>query len=90
MNKKIYVGLVIFVMAILSASAYAIQQDKEVEITVYNPYRFDVSARIKCNWDNKKGNFLYDKEVLVPGKKHNIITVSKIYTKCEIWPHVEW
>jgi hypothetical protein len=66
------------------------QQNKTVELTVYNSYGLSVQLEIKCDWNNKKGGFDYHQFVVIPGKKNSIIKVPSYLKKCQIWPQIKW
>lgn len=61
-----------------------------VIIQVANPYRFDVGAEVKCDWDGKKQTYGYYNKIVVPGKNKILINIGKQYRFCEIWPKVIW
>ena len=61
-----------------------------ISIQAHNVYNLDVTAEIKCNFNNIKKEYKFYKIITVPGKSNTIINVPNNVTECELWPSVRW
>ena len=82
MSKIILMLLVVLLLFM------AIPETDSVIINIYNPYRIAVGCEVKCDWDGKK--YAYYNNIIVPGKGHYKLVVSKKYNNCEVWPKILW
>lgn len=93
MFKKILMRLGLLVLFVLAPILGGVSYSEEkvyhnVEITAYNSYRFDVWIEVKCDFNNSNQNYLYYKELIVPGKGNIKIQVPSNLHKCELWSKV--
>lgn len=93
MIKKMYLMLVLLISFMLAPVLVGLANGEmysknSVIIQVANPYRFDVGAEVKCDWDGKKQAYGYYNKIIVPGKNKIFLTIGKQYHFCELWPKV--
>lgn len=91
MNREItsFLILVVIVIIYIGAVSYAMTRKQTVEISVYNPYRISATLRVKCDWDNNLEEFIFDKEIKVPGNSNTKLVVPNRMKKCQIWPKID-
>jgi len=90
-------GIILFLITWICAiyfSCYANEKEinKQVKLTIYNPFFIGVELEVKCDWDTKyNNNYKYYNIVTVPKRKNIELNVPNNMKRCEVWPlHLDW
>jgi len=87
------VSALVLLFAVVSSHGYgrepeAVPQSGTVVIQTANPYTINVDLEVKCDWEWRKGKYLFHKFITVPGKRKVLINVPNNLKFCEIWPKI--
>jgi len=77
-------------LLLLFFMASATKPSKTIDITLNNPYGFDLDLEVKCDWNNSAKAFLFQTKITVPAKRAIQVRLPSWHKKCEIWPKVRF
>lgn len=65
-------------------------EEKNVEITINNPYILDGSLDVRCDWDGNKRKYGFKSFVYIKSKHSSSVRIPNSVKKCQIWPKIRW